>query len=135
MRRGIHPRLIEKRYEGTDVLLMRSGMQRFEPDGSGGWIHENFHDTSAYTLSGDWDNGFTLTAKDGSVDLFNTSGQITSTIDPAGNETNVRVDYAVGKGTILEGLVATFRYSWLHQDGSPQTQTQLRAYLNYAFRF
>ena len=50
-------------------------------------------------------------------------------------ETNVRVDYAVGKGTILEGLVATFRYSWLHQDGSPQTQTQLRAYLNYAFRF
>ena len=50
-------------------------------------------------------------------------------------ETNVRVDYAVGKGTILEGLVATFRYSWLHQDGSLQTQTQLRAYLNYAFRF
>ena len=54
---------------------------------------------------------------------------------PDRNETNVRVDYAVGKGTILEGLVATFRYSWLHQDGSPQTQTQLRAYLNYAVRF
>ena len=47
---------------------------------------------------------------------------------PDRNETNVRVDYAVGKGTILEGLVATFRYSWLHQDGSPQTATQLRAY-------
>jgi hypothetical protein len=50
-------------------------------------------------------------------------------------ETDVRVDYAFGKGTILDGLVATFRYSWLHQDGSPQTQTQLRAYLNYAVGF
>jgi len=54
---------------------------------------------------------------------------------PNRNETNVRVDYAVGKGTFLEGLVATFRYSWLHQDGSPQTGTQLRAFLNYAVRF
>jgi hypothetical protein len=54
---------------------------------------------------------------------------------PDRNETNVRVDYAIGKGTFLEGLVATFRYSWLHQDGSPQTATQLRAYLNYAVRF
>jgi hypothetical protein len=54
---------------------------------------------------------------------------------PNRNETNVRVDYAVGKGTFLEGLVATFRYSWLHQDGSPQTGTQLRAYLNYAVGF
>ena len=36
---------------------------------------------------------------------------------------------------LLEGLVATFRYSWLHQDGSPQTQTELRAILNYAVRF
>ena len=50
-------------------------------------------------------------------------------------ETNVRVDYAVGKGSVLEGLVATLRYSWLHEDGAPQTQTQLRAYVNYAFRF
>jgi hypothetical protein len=31
--------------------------------------------------------------------------------------------------------VATFRYAWLQQDGSPQTQTQLRAILNYAVRF
>ena len=54
---------------------------------------------------------------------------------PNRNETNVRVDYAIGKGTFLEGLVATFRYSWLRQDGSPQTGTQLRAYLNYAVRF
>jgi hypothetical protein len=54
---------------------------------------------------------------------------------PNRNETNVRVDYAVGKGTLLEGLVATFRYSWLHQDGSPQIATQLRAYVNYEFRF
>ena len=54
---------------------------------------------------------------------------------PDRNETDVRVDYAFGKGTLLEGLAATVRYAWLHQDGSPQTQTQLRAYLNYAFRF
>jgi hypothetical protein len=54
---------------------------------------------------------------------------------PDRNETDVRVDYAFGKGTLLEGLVATVRYGWLHQDGSPQTQTQLRAYLNYAVRF
>ena len=54
---------------------------------------------------------------------------------PNRNETDVRVDYAIGKGTILEGLVATFRYAWLHQDGSPQTRTQLRAILNYAVRF
>jgi hypothetical protein len=54
---------------------------------------------------------------------------------PDRNETDVRADYAFPKGTILEGLVATFRYSWLHQDGSPQTGTQLRAYLNYVIRF
>jgi hypothetical protein len=54
---------------------------------------------------------------------------------PDRNETDVRVDYAIGKGTVLEGLVATFRYAWLHQDGSPQTQTQLRAILNYGVRF
>ena len=50
-------------------------------------------------------------------------------------ETDVRVDWAAPKGSLLEGLVATFRYSWLHQDGAPQTATQLRAYLNYAVRF
>lgn len=50
-------------------------------------------------------------------------------------ETNVRVDYAIRKGTLLEGLVGTLRYSWLQQDGSPQTATQFRAYLNYAARF
>jgi len=54
---------------------------------------------------------------------------------PNRKETDVRVDYAIGKGTFLEGLVATFRYSWLHQEGSPQTATELRAYLNYAVRF
>jgi len=59
----------------------------------------------------------------------------TGTSVPTRNETNVRVDYAIGKGTPLEGLVATVRYSWLHQDGSPQTATQLRAYINYPVRF
>jgi hypothetical protein len=54
---------------------------------------------------------------------------------PDRNETNIRADYAFPKGSALEGLVATFRYSWLQQDGSPQTATQLRAYLNYAVRF
>jgi len=51
------------------------------------------------------------------------------------NETDVRLDYAFAKGTFLEGLVATFRYAWTHQDGTPQNGTQLRAYLNYAVRF
>jgi hypothetical protein len=51
------------------------------------------------------------------------------------NETDVRADYAFPKGSVLEGLSATFRYSWLHQDGAQQTGTQLRAYLNYAVRF
>jgi hypothetical protein len=51
------------------------------------------------------------------------------------NETDVRVDYAFPKGTILEGLVATFRYAWTHQDGTPQNGNQLRAYLNYIVRF
>jgi len=50
-------------------------------------------------------------------------------------ELDVRGDYAFAKGTWAEGLVATFRYSWLHQDGSPQTQTDLRAILNYVVRF
>ena len=54
---------------------------------------------------------------------------------PDRDETNIRADYAFPKGTPLEGLVATFRYSWLHQDGSPQTAPQLRAYLNYDVRF
>jgi hypothetical protein len=51
------------------------------------------------------------------------------------NETDVRVDYAFPKGTLLEGLVATFRYAWTHQDGTPQNGHQLRAYLNYEVRF
>jgi hypothetical protein len=54
---------------------------------------------------------------------------------PDRSETDVRVDYAFPKGSLLEGFSATFRYSWLHQDGAPQTGTQLRAYLNYAVRF
>jgi hypothetical protein len=54
---------------------------------------------------------------------------------PNRDETNIRADYTFPKGTALEGLVATFRYSWLHQDGSPQTAPQLRAYLNYDVRF
>ena len=54
---------------------------------------------------------------------------------PDRDETNVRADYAFPKGTMLQGLVATLRYSWLHQDGSPQTAPQLRAYVNYDVRF
>ncbi len=53
---------------------------------------------------------------------------------PNQNETNVRVDYSVPKGHALQGFSATFRYSWLHQEGSP-TATQLRAYLNYEVAF
>jgi hypothetical protein len=51
------------------------------------------------------------------------------------NETNVQLDYLFAKDSMLEGLSATLRYSWLHQDGAPQTATQLRAYLNYEFHF
>ena len=54
---------------------------------------------------------------------------------PDREETNIRADYAFAKGTMLEGLVATLRYSWLHQDGSLQTAPQLRAYVNYDVRF
>jgi len=54
---------------------------------------------------------------------------------PKRGETDVRADYVFAKGTVLEGLVATLRYSWLHQDGSPQTAPQLRAYVNYDVRF
>jgi len=54
---------------------------------------------------------------------------------PNHQETDLRADYAFAKGNLLEGFVATFRYSWLHQDGSPQTQTDLRAILNYGIRF
>ena len=54
---------------------------------------------------------------------------------PNHTETDVRADYAFAKGTVLEGFVATFRYSWLHQDGAAQTQTDLRAILNYLVRF
>jgi hypothetical protein len=54
---------------------------------------------------------------------------------PARNETDVRVDYAFPKGTLLEGLTATFRYAWTREDGGAQTGTQLRAILNYAVRF
>jgi hypothetical protein len=64
-------------------------------------------------------------------DLINTT---TGADLPDRNETDVRLDYAFAKGTVLEGLVATFRYAWTH-DGGPQTGQQLRAYLNYAFRF
>jgi hypothetical protein len=54
---------------------------------------------------------------------------------PDRNETDVRVDYAFAKGSVLDGFSATFRYSWLDQDGAAQTGTQLRAYVNYAVRF
>jgi hypothetical protein len=54
---------------------------------------------------------------------------------PNRDETDIRADYRVGKGHLLEGLVATFRYAWLQQDGSPQTQTQARLIVNYPFSF
>ncbi|HEU5293283.1 MAG TPA: OprD family outer membrane porin [Burkholderiaceae bacterium] len=51
------------------------------------------------------------------------------------NETNVRVDYKFPKGSVAEGLSGAVRYSWLRQDNTPQTATQLRIYLNYDVRF
>ena len=98
--------------DGSDVLLMRSGMQQFLSDGSGGWVHQITYDTNDYTLTGDWTNGFTLTAKDGTVDVFNTSGQITSTTDAAGNVTSYT--YSSGKLTSITepgGESTTFTYN------------------------
>jgi hypothetical protein len=50
---------------------------------------------------------------------------------PNQHETDVRLDYAFPRNTPIDGLVATFRYAWTHQDGAPQSGNQLRAYLNY----
>jgi len=51
------------------------------------------------------------------------------------NETDVRVDYRFARGTVAEGLSGALRYSWLREDGTPQTATQLRVYLNYDVKF
>lgn len=52
---------------------------------------------------------------------------------PDRNETDLRADYRFAKGSALQGLWLTLRYSWLRQDGSPQTQTQARVIVNYPF--
>jgi len=102
--------------DGSDVLLMQSGLQRFEPAGSGGWIAQNFRDTNAYTLTGSWSTGFTLTAKNGTEDEFNTSGQLTSTTDPDGNETTY--SYSSGKlASMTEPGVRTTTFSYDQQTG------------------
>ena len=54
---------------------------------------------------------------------------------PNRGETDFRADYLFGKGTGLEGLVATLRYAVMTQDGSPQSQKNLRAILNYEVKF
>jgi hypothetical protein len=54
---------------------------------------------------------------------------------PDRHETDIRADWRIPKGRLLEGLVATLRYSWLQHDGSPQTQTQARVIVNYPFTF
>ena len=56
---------------------------------------------------------------------------------PNRHETDVRADYVFPfpKDHFLHGLSATVRYSWLHQDGAPQTATQFRAYINYEVAF
>ena len=53
---------------------------------------------------------------------------------PDRKETDLRADYAFAKGSVLNGLVATLRGAWLHQDGSP-IAFQLRVILNYAVPF
>ena len=54
---------------------------------------------------------------------------------PDRNETDLRADYRFAKGSALQGLWITLRYSWLRQDGSPQTQTQARVIVNYPLSF
>ncbi len=67
-----------------------------------------------------------------SHDRINSS---TGAPQPNRNETDVSVWYAFAKGSLLEGLSATFRYGWQQQDGSAYTATQMRAIVNYAVRF
>ena len=54
---------------------------------------------------------------------------------PNRDEIDLLASYRVDKRYALEGLVVTLRYSWLRQDGSPQTQTQARVIVNYPFAF
>ena len=51
------------------------------------------------------------------------------------DETDLQVEYAFPKTSVLKGLSATFKYSWLREDGAAQTGKQLRAYLNYDVPF
>jgi hypothetical protein len=51
------------------------------------------------------------------------------------NETDAAVEYAFPKGSPLQGLSGALKYSWLREDGTAQTGTQLRVYVNYDVRF
>ncbi|GAB6184542.1 RHS repeat-associated core domain-containing protein [Thermopirellula anaerolimosa] len=118
--------------DGGDVLLLRRGIQRFVPDGAGGWIPQTSADTSGYTLTGNWSTGFTLTAKDGTADHFAPSGLILNTIDPAGNPTTYNYDAENRLVGVVEAEgTTTFTYDpvtgWLSQltrpDGVVSTYT------------
>jgi hypothetical protein len=100
----------------------------FNTAGERAWAIGGNFDFAAVGASG-------LTASAIYADSRDRIDDLTGAALPNRSETDVRVDYAIGKGTPLEGLVATLRYSWLQQDGSPQTATQLRAYINYAVKF
>lgn len=54
---------------------------------------------------------------------------------PDRHETDARIDYAFGKDSVLSGMIATVRYSVLHEDDAPQDASQLRVYLNFPVRF
>ncbi|MGD9127948.1 MAG: hypothetical protein PVH19_11275, partial [Planctomycetia bacterium] len=66
--------------------LLRSGLQKFETDPAGGWRQAGFHDTSDYSLIQDGGDYY-LTSKNGTIEKFNSSGQIVSKTDSDGNVT------------------------------------------------
>ncbi len=104
-----------------DVMLMQSGMQRFQWDGTE-WVQDTIYDTSAYTLTGTWGSSFTLTAKDGTeqayyvyqVDANTKAARVDTITDPNDNVTSYTYYSSTsGKVTGIEepsGEETTFAY-------------------------
>ncbi|MDR2344507.1 MAG: hypothetical protein LBE18_00420 [Planctomycetaceae bacterium] len=78
---GLTPKLVKN---GNDILFYYRGMHKFNLVKKK-WIADKTYDLSDYDLTGNWLNGFKMTAKDGSFRVFNSSGQITSETNAAGN--------------------------------------------------
>jgi YD repeat-containing protein len=53
----------------------------------GKWVASKTYDLNEYQLTGNWINGFKMTAKDGSFRVFDTDGRISNETDSVGNAT------------------------------------------------